>query len=81
MEKLNRAQKCSFLGPQNLGSRGVRAPPPGSAPLRSSVFLIDISSQDLIRLFNCIGRHNCLNGTDSHHMNVCPKLSATLSSM
>ena len=25
MEKLNRAQKCSILGPQNLGSRG--APP------------------------------------------------------
>ena len=28
MEKLNRAQKCSILGPQNLGSGG----PPGSAP-------------------------------------------------
>ena len=26
MEKLNRAQKCSILGPQNLGSRGARAP-------------------------------------------------------
>ena len=26
MEKLNRAQKCSILGPQNLGSRGGRAP-------------------------------------------------------
>ena len=35
MEKLNRAQKCSIWGPQNLGSRGgpgPRAPPPGSAP-------------------------------------------------
>ena len=30
MEKLNRAQKCSILGPQNLGSRG--GPDPGSAP-------------------------------------------------
>ena len=30
MEKLNRAQKCSILGPQNLGSGG--GPPPGSAP-------------------------------------------------
>ena len=29
MEKLNRAQKCSILGPKNLGSR---APPSGSAP-------------------------------------------------
>ena len=37
MEKLNRAQKCSILGPQNLGSGGARAPgaPPGSAPARS----------------------------------------------
>ena len=35
MEKLNRAQKCSILGPQNLGSGGgpgPRAPSPGSAP-------------------------------------------------
>ena len=34
MEKLNRAQKCSILGPQNLGSGGAWAPrpPPGSAP-------------------------------------------------
>ena len=32
MEKLNRAQKCSILGPQNLGSRGGPRPPPGSAP-------------------------------------------------
>ena len=31
MEKLNRAQKCSILGPQNLGSRGGLGPraPPG----------------------------------------------------
>ena len=27
MEKLNRAQKCSNLGPQNLGSRGGGGPP------------------------------------------------------
>ena len=27
MEKLNRAQKCSILGPQNLGSRGAPGPP------------------------------------------------------
>ena len=34
MEKLNRAAKCSILGPQNLGSGGglgPRGPPPGSA--------------------------------------------------
>ena len=29
MEKLNRAKKCSILGPQNLGWGGA---PPGSAP-------------------------------------------------
>ena len=28
MEKLNRAQKCSILGPQNLGSGGPRPPGP-----------------------------------------------------
>ena len=28
MEKLTRAQKCSILGPQNLGSRGGAGPPP-----------------------------------------------------
>ena len=32
MEKLNRAKKCSILGPQNLGSRGGGRGPPGSAP-------------------------------------------------
>ena len=32
MEKLNRAQKCSILGPQNLGSKGGPRAPPGSAP-------------------------------------------------
>ena len=40
MEKLNRAQKCSILRPQNLGSRegpGPRAPgpPPASAPAKT----------------------------------------------
>ena len=33
MEKLNRAQKCSILGPQNLGSGGARAPGPPGPPL------------------------------------------------
>ena len=39
MEKLNRAQKCSILGPQNLGSGGGPGPrgPPGSAPGLSAV--------------------------------------------
>ena len=35
MEKLNIAQKCSILGPQNLWSGGGPGPPgspPGSAP-------------------------------------------------
>ena len=32
MEKLNRAQKCSILGLQNLGSGGARAPGPPPDP-------------------------------------------------
>ena len=41
MEKLNSAQKCSILGPQNLGSRGGPGPrgPPGSAPATASLCL------------------------------------------
>ena len=41
MEKLNRAQKCSILGPQNLGSGGgpgPPGPPPGSAPGSCDIF-------------------------------------------
>ena len=42
MEKLNRAQKCSILGPQNLGSGGAQAPgpPPLDPHLRVCLFLI-----------------------------------------
>ena len=45
MKKLNRAQKCSILGPQNLGSRGGPGPqgPPGSAP---DTTLSDLTGQD-----------------------------------
>ena len=32
MEKLNRAQKCSILGPQNLGSGGAGPPGPPLDP-------------------------------------------------
>ena len=32
MEKLNRAQKCSILGPQNLGSGGPGPPGPPLDP-------------------------------------------------
>ena len=32
MEKLNRAQKYSILGPQNLGSMGARGPGPRPLP-------------------------------------------------
>ena len=35
MEKLNRAQKCSILGPQSLGSGGAWAP---GAPLDPHLF-------------------------------------------
>ena len=45
MEKLNMAQKCSILGPQNLGSGGARAPgaSPGSAPDIISEFSVSYS--------------------------------------
>ena len=33
IEKLNRAQKCSILGPQNLGSRGGPGPRGPRPPL------------------------------------------------
>ena len=45
VEKLNRAQKCSILGPQNLGSGGgpgPRGPPPGSAPVTDSESKLNI---------------------------------------
>ena len=43
MEKLNRAQKCSILGPQNLGSRGGPGPhPTGSAPDEARRYLVNL---------------------------------------
>ena len=47
MEKLNRAQKCSILGPQNLGSGGPGppGPPPGSAPGDGTVNVDDFLSR------------------------------------
>ena len=50
MEKLNRAQKCSILGPQNLGSvggPGPRAPPPGSAPVIRRTLRLEINRMQL----------------------------------
>ena len=49
MEKLNRAQKCSILGPQNLGSGGARAPgaPPGSAPENAAVTINETLVDDV----------------------------------
>ena len=40
MEKLNRAQKCSILGPQNLGSGGGPGPPGAPPWIRTWVSLI-----------------------------------------
>ena len=47
MEKLNRAQKCSILGPQNLGSRGGRGTqgPPRSAPV---LYVLTVLSTKLL---------------------------------
>ena len=46
MEKLNRAQKCSILGPQNLGSRGAWAPGalPESTPAVASMITISMQN-------------------------------------
>ena len=46
MEKLNRAQKCSILRPQNLGSRGGLGPqgPPLDSCLNSATYLFSSSS-------------------------------------
>ena len=35
-EKLKSGQKCSILGPQNLGFGGQAAPPPSPPPLGSA---------------------------------------------
>ena len=40
VEKLNRAQKCSILGPQNLGSGGGPGPPGPPPWIRTCVWPI-----------------------------------------
>ena len=49
MEKLNRAQKCSILGPQNLGSGGARAPgvPPWIRTWNSYDVVIYVFTSDM----------------------------------
>ena len=48
MEKLNRAQKCSILGPQNLGSGGSWAPrPPLDLHLRGQIRVLNDKTTDL----------------------------------
>ena len=59
MDKLNRAQKCSILGSQNLGSRGGRAPgPPGSATDLGLCVLTTLeyppSQQECVKTNRCI---------------------------
>ena len=44
MEKLNRAQKCSILGPQNLGSG--RGPGPQGPPLDPHLCIGNILPED-----------------------------------
>ena len=43
VEKLNRAQKCSILGPQNLGSGGGPGPrgPPLDPHLNKREYILD----------------------------------------
>ena len=62
MEKLNRAQKCSILGPQNLGSGGGPGPrgPPGSAPELAS-YRRKCSTTCLFLLRTSNSRTHCQN--------------------
>ena len=48
MEKLNRAQKCSNLGPQNLGSR--RGPPAAYLNLTGPHTTMGLSTPDMLQL-------------------------------
>ena len=59
MEKLNRAQKCSILGPQNLGSRGGPAGPPGSAPVYGPNF------HDFMRCFGNLAKYSIIHHRES----------------
>ena len=58
MEKLSSDQKCSILGPQNLGSRGARVsgppPPSGSAPAKTNFRHIFLSKKNDVRFANVI---------------------------
>ena len=53
MEKLNKAQICSILGPQNPGSRGD----PGSAPVFS-----------ILHSFDCCYRYSTCNAIFDFNM-------------
>ena len=60
MEKLNRAQKCSILGPKNLGSGGAPGAPPGYAPANKDftyIFDLSLSSGSPLRtgIVCCVG--------------------------
>ena len=46
MEKLNRAQKCSILGPQNLGSGGGPGPP-GPPPLDPHLGIMEYGEEKI----------------------------------
>ena len=52
MEKLNRTQKCSILGPQNLGSRGGAGPPapPLDPHLLQYIEILNYSVQNVTRV-------------------------------
>ena len=77
MEKLNRAQKCSILGPQNLGSRGARAPgaPPPDPHLysfKNPTKYVYANMQPVYRktaIAKMINKHECY--MDETVVNVC----------
>ena len=65
MEKLNRAQKCSILGPQNLGSRGGPGP---RAPLDPHLCSSEFSSKWLFWPFHLIWLWGILPQTGTFYL-------------
>ena len=82
MEKLNRAQKCSILGPQNLGSGGPGppGPPPGSAPELCINICYDIFLEQVCCELNLGGNKRMLviKGLFTQCDNICDNVKFLL---
>ena len=74
MEKLSRIQKCSILGPQNLGSRG-RPEPPRPAWIRACVMTNILVTEFCEFNENILGKLQCTYSLRAAH--TCGKNSST----